>query len=76
MKIKIDASYRAVLKPRTIERLEHWEVQERRQFLFRSFAWHPIAVVETKEEAQEYINRMERASVLYPQEEFLAPESP
>ena len=64
---KSDSIYRAVLRPRTVESLEHWEVQERRHFWFRSFYWHPIAIVESRDEAQSFINRMEREGVIYPQ---------
>ena len=68
LKTKMNSNFRAVLRPRTMQRLEHWEIQRAGRGLFGwGETWEAVYVVATKKEAQEFINRMESEGMIYPE---------
>ena len=72
MRTKVNSRYRAILRPRTVQCLEHWECQKAGRGLFGyGEVWESLYVVATKKEAQDFINRMEGEGLIYPEEEQL-----
>lgn len=65
--------YRALLRIATVQNVEHWEIQQRKYFIFGLYNWVPVRVVASREQAQAEIDRLERSAVIYPNMEAIFP---